>query len=70
VLLTRRRNVAENGWQQNQVGPGLQQAMFLTAVASEKICYLVKVIHTRKEDKHYGVFVADDTASVVVRHLL
>jgi hypothetical protein len=62
--------VAENSRQQNQVGPGSQQAMSLTAAASGEIRRLVKVVHTRKENKHCGVFVADDTAPAVVRHLL
>jgi hypothetical protein len=44
--------------------------MSLTAAASKEIYYLVKVVHTRKEDKHCGVFVADDTAPAVVQHLL
>jgi hypothetical protein len=40
--------------------------MSLTAAASEEIRCLVKVIHTRKKDKHCGVFVADNTALAVV----
>jgi hypothetical protein len=62
--------VAENSQQQNQVSPGLQQAMSLIAAASEEIRCLVRVVHIRKEDKHCGVFMADDTVLAVVWHLL
>jgi hypothetical protein len=68
--LTRRQSVAENGRQQNQVSSSSQQAMFLTAAVSKEIRYFVKVVYTRKENKHCGVFVVNDTASAVVRHLL
>jgi hypothetical protein len=44
--------------------------MSFTAAVSKEIRCLVKVVHTRKKDKHYGVFVANNTALVVVRHLL
>jgi hypothetical protein len=44
--------------------------MSLTAAASKEIRRLVRVIYTRKKDKHCGVFVADDTALAVVQHLL
>jgi hypothetical protein len=44
--------------------------MSLIAAASEEIRYFVRVVYTRKKDKYYGVFVADNIASAVVRHLL
>jgi hypothetical protein len=44
--------------------------MFFTVITSEEIRYFVKVVYTRKKDKHYGVFVANNTALAVVQHLL
>jgi hypothetical protein len=44
--------------------------MFLTAAASGEIRCFVRVVYTRKEDKHCGVFVADNTAPAIVWHLL
>lgn len=44
--------------------------MSFTATISKEICYFVKVIYIRKKDKHCGVFVADNTALVIIRHLL
>jgi hypothetical protein len=44
--------------------------MSLTAAVSKEICCLIKVVYTRKKDKHYSVFVANNTALAVVQHLL
>jgi hypothetical protein len=44
--------------------------MFLIAAASREIRCFIKVVYTKKKDKHYSVFVANNTASAVVQHLL
>jgi hypothetical protein len=44
--------------------------MSLTTAAFKEICCLVKVIYTRKKDKHYSVFVANNTALAIMWHLL
>jgi hypothetical protein len=62
--------MAEYGWEEELVGPGLEETVGLTITFPGEVCLFLGIEHTGEEDKDASIFVPDNSAKVVVRYLI
>jgi len=68
VLATRRRYVAEYGWEEELVGPGSEETVGLTVTLPGEVRLFLRMEHAGEEDENTSIFVSDNSPEVVVRH--
>jgi hypothetical protein len=62
--------MAEYGWEEELVGPGLEETIGLTITFPREVRLFLGIEHMGEEDKDASIFVPDNSAEVVVRYFM